>query len=298
MRTRLDAFSSAFFERQLVDFEARLYDIKYPEHKAKMYIPVKNDLDPGAVSYGYRQIEKLGRAKIIGADSTDLPRVDVSGAEYFKPFRVVGDYYDYSIDEIAAAAKAGFALDFERASSARRAIESEIDEIAALGAPDFGIADGFLNNSSVTISGATGKIAAMTADQILNDFGAMLGAIASDTLDTSRADTLLLPTTQYMLLASKQLPNTNTTLLEFLRTKLDGITYIGSWHKLAGAGAGAVDRGVMYQRNPEVLQLLISREFTQEPPQPTGLKYEIPCHAKTAGCVIRYPKAIRYIDGI
>lgn len=49
----LDANESIFFERELEHVKARSYDIKYPEFKATMLIPVSTEAGPGAETITY-----------------------------------------------------------------------------------------------------------------------------------------------------------------------------------------------------------------------------------------------------
>ena len=77
------------------------------------------------------------------------------------------------------------------------------------------------------------------------------------------------------------------------------ITDVDFWHKLDLAdAAGTGPRMVTYQRDPEVLELVIPQEFEQFPPQARNLAFVVPCHARVGGVVVYYPLAIVYTDGL
>ena len=55
---------------------------------------------------------------------------------------------------------------------------------------------------------------------------------------------------------------------------------------------------LMYEKNPRVLNLVISQEFEQFPPQQDGLTWEIYCHLRTGGVNVIRPLAVNTQAGI
>jgi hypothetical protein len=296
----LDRAESAFFERELEHVKARTYDVKYPQLKANMFVPVETDANAGALEVTYQQFDRVGKAKIVARGATDLPRVDVFGTEFPRPTRPVGDSYGYTLFEIRSAMMAGRPLNARRASVARRAIEEMIDEIVAIGAPDYGIDSGFVNDADIAIDAAAGVWSAATADAIIADVSGMWQAMVADTKGVeSMPNTLVLPDAQWALIATKpRSTQSDTTVLEFLLRAFPSLTAIEPWYRLDGAGAGSVDRGVLYRRDPENLVHDLVSPFEQLPVHQHGLNFEVGCVAVTAGMVWMYPRSARYIDGI
>ena len=64
LNLRLDAAATAALDLQLEHLRARTYDIKYPEMKARMLIPVDTSVDPGAETIAYHQWSEIGMAEI------------------------------------------------------------------------------------------------------------------------------------------------------------------------------------------------------------------------------------------
>lgn len=297
---RLDAAESIFFARELEHIKAQTYDIKYPALMARTFIPVSNETPSGATTVTYEQFDRVGRSKIIKPGATDLPRVDVKGVEFTRPVRWGGNSYGYNLIEIRQAMMAGKPLDTRKASAARRAHEELVDEVAAIGAPDHGIPFGFINNNTgVAIDAAAGNWSALTGDQIIADVSGMWQAMVADTKGVERANTLLLPDAQHALIATTpRSATTDTTILEFILSKFPGLQAIEPWYRLDGAGVGAVDRGILYRRDPEHLVQDIPNEFEQLPVYQRGSNFEIECLIATAGTTFYYPRSARYIDGI
>lgn len=296
---RLDAAESAFFDRQLEFIYAQTFDIKFAELRAREFIPTSNAANPGARSVTYEQFTEVGLAQVISAGAKDTPRVDVNGVEFNRPVRMLGASYGWNVSDVKAAAMAGRDLQPRRARAARRAIERKLDEIAAVGEPEHGIAEGFLNDSDVTIDAATGNWTGLTADQVIADVSTMMQGIHTDSLGVEIADTLILPDEQWAFISTTPRgTQSDTTILKYLMQNFPNLTAVEPWFRNAGAGAGGVDRGVLYKRDPDILTQEIPEDFNQLPVQEQGLEFVVHALAKTAGTAMYYPVAVRYMDGL
>lgn len=302
MGLHLDAGETAFLSRDLEAVKARTYDVQYAALKARQFIPTSNDVDSAAETITYRVWDEYGMAEVIANYADDLPLADVSVREETTPVRSLGKGYQYSIQDIrrsAMAARNGnnASLDQKRAMAARTAVERAIDRIAAVGDADAGL-PGFLNNANVpNVVLPNGGWASATSAQIIEDLNFMAQQIVSATLEVHEPDTLLLDTDSYAIIAQKPVAVDNQTTV--LRSFLENNPYIKNidqWTRLNTAGPSSTPRIVMYQRDPMVLELEVPQEFEQFPPQAKNLAFQIPCHARVGGTVIRYPLAIAYAD--
>ena len=294
-----DADESAFFERELLHVYAQTYDIKYPELKARSFVPVSNQANPGALEVTYRQFDRRGQARLTAPGAIDVPRVDVLGTEFPRPVRMATAAYGWHLMEIRQAAMAGRPLDTRKAAATRRAVEEVVDEDAFAGTPDFVIASGFINEPNITIDVATGVWSTLTADQIIADVSAMVQGIIGDTNGVEIPDTLILPPAQWALISTlPRSTQSDTTVMQFLMASFPMITAVEWWHRLTGAGAGGVDRAVVYKRSPDILTQEIPSEFEQLPVFQKGQNFEIETLMTTAGTAWYYPLAGRYLDGL
>jgi len=296
----LDAAESVFFARQLEFIYSTTYDIKYADLKARRYIPPAPGANAGATTVTYMQFQEVGRARIGSHKSDKPPRVDVNGTEFSRPVREIEASYGWTHKEIKSAAMAGMNLNARRGAACRRAIEREMDEIAAIGAPLVGIASGALNEPNSTIDASAGSwTAPAAADTIIAEVADLWKGIIDDTLEVETADTLLIPGQEWAHIATTPRSTTSdTTILAFIRNSFPDLTTIEPWHRLATAGAGGVRRAMMYRRSADILANEVTNDFEQLPVQPDGLQYVVNAMASTAGVAVYYPLAVRYLDGI
>lgn len=295
----LDNGESVFFARELESIKTRLYDVVYPELKARMFCPVDNSAGPGAESITYYQYDKVGMAKIIGDYSDDLPAADATGKKFTSPVESIGNSFRYNRQEVEASAMAGRPLRVMKAMAARRAHEQKVDEICAFGDSSTGL-NGMLNHVNVPVGNApNGAWAPGTAsDDVLADLNEGVQTMISTTKSVEAPDTLLLSPTKFTYLAQTRLVDQNTTLLEFFLRTNPWIRNVDHWYRLEDAGVGGTQRMVFYRRDPSVLTLELPKEFTQLPVQERNLAFVVPCHSRIGGVIVYRPLAMLYRDGI
>lgn len=294
---RLDSAESAFFNRQLEFIYTQTYDIKFGAIKHTQFIPLSTQANEGSVQVTYRQFTEVGTAKFISHNSKDVPRVDVNGVEFPRPVRWPAASYGWTIMDVKAAAMANINLQPRRAATARRAVERLVDLTVFSGAPLEGIATGWANDTNITIDPAAGVWSAATADVIISEVSDMLQGIVGDSLGEEQPNVLVLPDPQWAVIATlPRSTNSDKTVLKFIEEAFD--ISIEKWHRLTGAGAGGVNRAVLYDRSPNILTHEMPMAFTQIPVQEQGLEFVVNALAATAGTAWYYPLAGRYLDGI
>jgi len=303
--SRLDANESVFFKRQLEYVKTKTYDVKYKNLKATTLFPVSTEAPPGADTITFRQFSKVGVAKVIADYANDFPRVDVYGVEKQAQIRGIGDSYGYSIKEIRRAQMAGTNLSQRRAEAARRASDELVDYIAWNGDTTYNL-QGFINYPGITQytvpadgTGSSKLWSTKTPDQIVRDCTGMVDAIVDTTNGRETPDTLLVPMTQYLLIANTRMTDGNdVTILQYILKNNPFIQMIEPVVELKIAGASATARMMLYTNDANNLTLEIPQPFEQFPAQAKGMTFEIPCHTETAGIIVYYPLSIAYGDGI
>jgi hypothetical protein len=305
--TRLDVTATAFFKRQLEHVKTKTYDTKYKNLKAKQFIPVNTDVHPGADFIIWYQYSMAGIAKIVADYADDIPRADVGAVENQAKIYSVVSSYGYSIKEIRRAQKAGVQLQTRKATSARRAMEEKIDNLAWFGAVGddavFNI-QGLINYPGITEytvpngASASPTWASKTPDEIIIDLYGIMNAISVPTKGREEPNQLLIPRTQYNLIAQTRMTDGNSkTILTFFKDNNPGVA-VDILDELDGAGAGATDRFMAYVRDPNNLTLEIPLPFEQFAAQQKGLEFVIPMHAETGGVIVYYPESVAFGDGI
>lgn len=324
---RWDSSTTAMFVRQLTDIVTQTYDVEYPELKARRLLPVDNRFNPGADAFVWRQFDKLGSpqggAGFIDSYSDELPNADVKAAEFPAKFVSAGSSYQYTIQDMRAAAMAGVPLDQKRAESARFYLESLLEDAVSgntnlqggLSAKNVGLKGLCQDTDIPTMASVYQWVTyvssnpvfnpAVTIANVLSDVNSMQAKIVSGTKGLWMPDTLVLPTDVYTVLATTQrsVTFTDDTVLQYILKSSPWLKSIEFWPRFDTAsssgvgGAGTLGRVWMYAKDPRALAMNISQEFEQFPPQIRNLSFRIPCHMRMGGITYRYPKSAVFMDG-
>jgi hypothetical protein len=303
--------ASAFFARELDHVKSKAYDKQYPELSALQYMPITSEVNEGAETATWYGYEVTGLAEIINNYAEDLPRADVKGEPTTVNIKSVGDSYGYNAQEMRASVYTGKGLDARKATAARRAHDLKINQIAFLGSDkdkmvglfseDAGIPEYAL--SEVTVDGAKHtEFKYKTADQILADLNGMQSYIDELTNSIERPDTFALPSHIYMDLSTRRIPDTDTTILSFLKEHSPYIKNFESWNELGAKATLFNPTGknvaFMYTKDPDKFSLEIPMPFRQYPVQVKNLESVIPCESRCAGLMIYYPFSMLLAQGI
>ena len=130
---------------------------------------------------------------------------------------------------------------------------------------------------------------------------ALVNKAFSDTKGTFVTDTLLLPPTQYALIASTaRSDNSDTTILEYFMKNNPFIKTVEWVNEMTGAGVITPGADVMlaYKKDPNVLTQEIASDFEALEPEKRNLEYVIDCIEKFGGVIVFYPLAIVKGEGI
>lgn len=326
-----DAGQTRAFARSLEHIFAKLYMAEFPEYKAMSLFPVNTEVEPGAASFTYRMGERIGQAAVVNAgNSGDLPVVDVKAQEWQAQVITLGVGYGFNaIDELAAQ-KMQIALEAEKAMAARGAIEQLQDQIFCTGYGPTGTSGvtsalGVQQTTQVSTGTWSAQLAVAYAtaptttvpypgvgaiSAIAADIKAMAQAIYASTQGRHKATHCLLPPNLYGMLDA--LPRSVAFSDDDVLTYLEKVTglIIDDWAQLQVAGSvngsgssmGSSDafktRVMVYQKDPEVMSLVVAQPFVQLAPQPRDLQIKIPCYARIGGAWSARPLGVRYMDGL
>jgi len=294
----LDADESIFFARQLEHTKSRTYDKKFTNLKVRQVIPVSFEAGPGADTIKYEQFDQVGMAKIVRDYAKDFRSADVKAKEFRSPVKSLGSSYQYSVQDVRAAAMAGKSLEQRKANSARRAIMQLENSIGYFGDVDHGLG-GMLNNANVPLVALpnAGAWSGLTPAQLLANLNANANNAISASNGVETPNTMLLPTSEYSLIASTpRSDNSDTTIMEYFVRNNPFIESLDWLEELKDAGAASVPRIVSYRRDPDWLTLEIPQDFEQFPVQTEGLAFKVPVHERIGGVLIYYPLAMAYSD--
>ena len=296
-----------FVVSQTSHVETAVNETVYPDIQYPRLIPVDTSAHPFAQTVTYYSSDKFGAAGWINGNADDIPMAGTELAEFKTSVYTAAIGYGWGWEEVNIAMMLGRHLSNDDAMAARRAYEEMVDKVMLRGDATKNF-KGLINYTGVTAASATygdWDGTGTTEDQILADVNAGILGIATDTLYTSVANTLLLPPAKLNSIATRRLGDTNMTVLEFLRrnntyTAMTGQPLdIRTLRGLETAGAGDTQRMIAYRRDQQVLKAHIPMPHRFLPVYQDGpLHWVVPGVFRLGGLDIRRPKEVRYIDGI
>jgi hypothetical protein len=301
-----------FLAPQLLRINTEIDYQEYPDFDFAQFMFVNTD--GGMWAYGsiFYSGDIAGRPEWLDGAGFDMPYADVSTMQFLQENHLAGIGYEWHRQELERAAQMGRQLGSEKARAARTVADAKIYSIAFRGDARKNMT-GLVNNAAVPTAnvpadGAGGltTFASKTTIQINRDINAVLNAPFNSTMETKRANTLLLPTTRLQYLASTPFQEgSDTTIMAFIKANNSytletgqQLTIRGS-RELETAGAGGTARMMSYANQREVLQLYLPgpHEFF-EPFQKGSFTWEIPGLFNIGGVEFRRPKGAAYRDGI
>lgn len=303
----LDAQAAlGFVVSQTSYIERQVNEIVYPDIQYPGLIPVDTSAPEWIKTVTYYSAEKVGKADWINGNADDIPLASTERTKFETNVHMAGIGYGYGLEEISQAQMLGISLTADDAMAARRAYEEMVDRVALLGDSSKGFS-GLFNFPGVTAGTAvTGNWNTATADQILADVNTALTVQAAGTLYTAFSDTLLLPYSKFLLLATRKV---NEQGLESILTYLQKNNVytattgrpllIKGLNGLDTAGAGNTARMISYRRDPSVLKMHIPMPHRFLPVYQAGpIRWEVPGIFRLGGVDVRRPAEVRYTDGI
>lgn len=303
----LDAQAAlGFVVSQTSYIERQVNEIVYPDIQYPGLIPVDTSAPEWIKTVTYYSADKVGKADWINGNADDIPLASAERTKFETNVHMAGIGYGYGLEEISQAQMLGISLTADDAMAARRAYEEMVDRVALLGDSSKGFS-GLFSFPGVTAGTAvTGNWATATADQILADVNTALTVQAQGTLYTAFSDTLLLPYSKFLLLATRKV---NEQGLESIFTYLQKNNVytattgrplmIKGLNGLDTAGAGNTARMISYRRDPSVLKMHIPMPHRFLPVYQAGpIRWEVPGIFRLGGVDVRRPAEVRYTDGI
>ena len=308
--------ASIYMARELDAVKAKSYDKKYPRLNALHLFPVNSDANPGAETITFYTYDMEGFAKIIHDYATDLPRADANGTSHTVPVFGIGVEYGYSNQDLRAARMAGKPLDAKKAEAARFQNDNRVTTLAWMGDPGSGLLGVLSTGQNIPVvniqAGATSgktKWIEKTADEIITDVKAWYAQISADTMDVERPDTLVLPSDVFNTLSLTRIPDTETTVIEFIKKNAPWLKEVTTAAELnatsvdtnpyasatPGAGSGVA---FLYTNDPDKMEINIPLAYTQGQAERRGLEVVIPCESRCAGAIMFYPLSALIAVGV
>lgn len=299
---RYDASENIFLRRELENVRAIAYDLKFPDNKGRLFVPVDHSVNTGAETTTFNTMESFGKALLAGGYSTEAPRVDVKLTDETLRIWPIIAAYGFSIQEVRNSIMSGRSLPQLKANASRVVVEQEIDQILLLGDSDFSITGLFTmttNTDHTIVNGAAASKlwSTKTTDEVVADMHGIVNQVVEDTLDIEHPNTLILPLTAFnFVMQTRMGDGSDDSILSHFRKTNVHIKSVESSTQLESNSAWTGRQMVAYTKDAQHLQGVIPQEYEQLPPEAKGLETVVTCHARIGGVEVYYPKSVCYAD--
>lgn len=291
-----------FLISQLAYTEAQVFSRMRPPMQYAQLIPISTEAGDWADSIRYETQDHVGRGKRISASAQDIPMANVLIGEGGMPVQLGGIGYEYSTEELRRTAYLRRPLPTAKLNAAIDGYERHMNDVGLNGEIEL---PGLVNNPQITAGTApNGSWSADAPDEILADVNYGIQKVWTNTAYTDVVTTIALPPDEYALLFTTRLPNTDLTLLDWVKAHNIAMTERGQQIELVavaglqGAGTGGTNRALFYVKRPDRLVMHIPMSLRFLAPQAIALMTKIPGEYKYSGIEWYYPQSGYYMDGI
>ena len=231
-QTYMDADETVYFARELEYVKKRAYNKLYPSFLNTFFVPVDSEADTGSDSITWESLDSRGEAAIIDDEARDYQRAEIVKEQTTTKVKTIGQYVQWNLQELRRSAMAirsglssgGKSISQRKIDAALRGIAQKQERIIAVGDADAGL-NGFFNNASISSVvfansasvSSSQKWSDKTNDEIHTDILQLFNKVRSDSQGVHVPNTIILDIKNHTILSTKRLPNTNVTLLSFVK---------------------------------------------------------------------------------
>lgn len=302
-----DANETILFTRQLEHIESEILRAQYPDVIYPQIVDTKvNGLDPTDRVYTWREQDGTARWQEKGNNrQNDLESASIRRGENSVHFYSFVSEYGYDFQELRTATRLGVNLDAEYGALVRGGWERLVEQIVATGYGSTTL-KGILNQSAVNVETEGAALHTLTAGALLTRLKAIISAkiVAQKSIAGLMPNRFLVYPALYEAMVNKHMDttthiNTRSVMQEFMayltsRGMSDFVVI--PWRFTEAAGDSGKHRLVLYRKSPEIVTNIVSVPFEQLPPFRSKWGWDVPCHGRTAGVVVKQPAGVEYID--
>ena len=250
---------------------------------------------------GFGSIGGSGKSWIKGMDTTPA-RVSVETSKVTTPLTPWGMEVSYSIFELQKAMQVGRPIDVQKYDAMKFKHQLDIDQQVYMGDEGIGV-KGLLNNDAVVAKSNLGSVnvKTMSAEDAVNLFNTVLESSWKATQYIRIPDTILIPPALFAALASKQLPNVDKNVLEYVLQNNIAVSNGGKltirpvkWLNDSSINSGN-GRLVAYTKARDVVRFQLV-QLQSMAPQFSDFMQSVPYYGALGGVEFVRPEMVYYGD--
>ncbi len=292
----------AFYISQLAGLDPKIYETKYRHIVYQDLVPVDTTGPAYLDQFDYISYDAVTMGKFIGANAKDMPNVAIKAKKDIIKVEEGGIGYGYSLQELEKAQAMNMPLDAHGAKACDRGFQEHAQRVAFFGDEELGVT-GLLNNANIGVDQTSDVFSALTQLERFDELNGLLIQVWEDSAQVHYVNRLVLPTAFAVYwTAPMSAERPEITLGKYFAEnnwcKTQGIdVQVRFLAEMNTAGAGSTTRRIMaYEVTDENLVMKMPRMLEFLPPQPDGLRIEVPGRYKFGGVEFRYPGSAAYRD--
>lgn len=302
---KLDSKESKHLQNQLEKIEEQIYELDFPMLKATSVLPVEV-VGAGFQTVGYKQIQRVGKAKFIGNGDNTLTSVNSSKKKFTEDVKHLATSYNFTLIDLRESMRSGEDLQAEDAETAKEVIAQDTDDIGFFGDSEEAVPGLISNIDILTVyTPLADGVGATTADkkkflnktpsQITRDMGLIAGEVRKATKDSHQATIMLIPLSLDIFISTTYVDELKMTIKQALLYNNPGMK-IESLSKFDNVTTDTLTNKnpiVAYPLDKRVLKFHIPSPFEQLLPETSnGLEWTVACLEDVAGVMFPKPKAV------
>lgn len=307
-----DAQTNRFFLNELRYIIPEMVMFEHPDVTARQALPVDGRAGPGAQVIQFRQVTAVGRAKIVGDYTEDVPKANVFAEGFTSNVRSLMCEATWSLQEIRSSALANanggsVQLDREQTECAREAILRLENDLAWNGSTKHGMI-GLLNAPTIPTAAAPDGASTnpewdtKTAQEIVDDLNLLVNQIVENSNQVERPDTVLLPVAQYHLAVNKNMgTGTDTTALQYFVANspyIESMANVIPINELKDAGPAGQDIMIAYRKNASKVQMSVPFDVESLAPEVRGMTTTVAYHSRFGDVQVKKPISLNIMTDI
>lgn len=294
----------SFLVSQLAFTEAKVFEKLRTPMQNEKFIPQRFDAGEHVDTIRYEVFDYVGDTDDSSPKANTPRTVDVAYAQVDYGVRDGQVAYGYTQHDLRVTAFLRKPLPEAKLSAAVQTYKRRMNKVGLFGRAEYGL-QGLFNNSLVpTTTLPYGNWTANTdVNQMLADLNWLLYATWVGSAYNTVANQIVLPPKAYSLIQQRQMPYTNTTVLNFflannLASDQGFDVEVDAGFGLETAGVGGVPRTMAYYKDEDHVVQHIPLALRFLAPQPEGLYINVYGEYRYCGTHIRYVNSAVYGDGI
>lgn len=285
--------------RDLKAIDKTIYQAPQRSLLARSLISTYTDIPQGATSYRYFVARSFGKAKLADERSNDIPMVDTDLLPVDQSLFRIEVGATWTDEELQQAHLAGLTPNVTKIATAARAIAEKENSICFVGDQTKGINGLFNSPDSTVTTNTAGPFSAIT------DSAAIVEVLrkARKTLTLINGFSNIQPV---LGLAPNAYEELNRRYSDYDSRSIMAVLQANNWFssivsipELAGAGEGGKDSLVIFDNQPDTVQIGIANEMTRTQEEIVNFwTHRIALYERLGGIILRRPYLVNRVDNV